>query len=32
MNEFNYGSIYAPYFKQFIVMKKGLGYVSLRIE
>jgi len=32
MNEFNYGSIYAPYFKQFIVMKKGLGYVSLRTE
>jgi integrase len=32
MNEFNYDSIYAPYFKQFIVMKKGLGYVSLRIE
>lgn len=32
MNEFNYGSIYAPYFKQFIVMKKGLGYVSLRNE
>lgn len=32
MNEFNYGSIYAPYFKQFIVMKKGLGFVSLRIE
>jgi len=32
MNKFNYGSIYAPYFKQFIVMKKGLGYVSLRTE
>jgi len=32
MNEFNYGSIYAPHFKQFIVMKKGLGYVSLRTE
>jgi len=32
MNEFNYSSIYAPYFKQFIVMKKGLGYVSLRTE
>jgi hypothetical protein len=32
MNEFNYSSIYAPYFKQFIVMKKVLGYVSLRNE
>jgi integrase len=32
MNKFNYGSIYAPYFKQFIDNKKGLGYVSLRTE
>ena len=32
MNKFNYGSIYAPYFKQFVVLKKGLGYVSLRTE
>lgn len=32
MNKFNYGSIYAPYFKQFIANKKGLGYVSLRTE
>ena len=32
MNKFNYQSIYAPYFKQFIKMKRGLGYLSLRIE
>ena len=32
MNKFNYGSIYAPYFKQFLALKKGLGYVSLRTE
>lgn len=32
MNQFNYQSIYAPYFKRFIAMKKDLGYVSLRIE
>jgi integrase len=32
MNKFNYGSIYAPYFKQFLILKKGLGYVSLRTE
>jgi len=32
MNKFNYGSIYARYFKQFIVIKKELGYVSLRAE
>jgi len=32
MNKFNYSSIYAPYFKQFIVNKKRLGYVSLRTE
>ncbi len=32
MNKFNYVSIYAPYFKQFVAMKQGLGYVSLRTE
>jgi|HubBroStandDraft_1064217.scaffolds.fasta_scaffold249536_1 integrase len=32
MNKFNYQSIYAPYFKQFIAMKKSLGFVSLRSE
>jgi integrase len=32
MNKFNYVSIYAPYFKQFVANKKGLGYVSLRTE
>ncbi len=32
MNKFNYGSIYAPYFKQFVTQKKGLGYVPLRTE
>jgi integrase len=32
MNKFNYGSIYAPYFKQFVDIKKGLCYVSLRTE
>ncbi|MDO9579272.1 MAG: tyrosine-type recombinase/integrase, partial [Bacteroidales bacterium] len=32
MNKFNYVSIYAPYFKQFVVNKKVLGYVSLRTE
>nr|NQU91542.1 tyrosine-type recombinase/integrase [Bacteroidota bacterium] len=32
MNKFNYCSIYAPYFKQFIAIKQGLGYVSLRTE
>jgi len=32
MNKFNYQSIYAPYFKQFIGIKKGLGFVSLRAE
>lgn len=32
MNKFNYGSIYAPYFKQFVAQKKGLGYVPLRTE
>ena len=30
--KFNYHSIYAPYFKQFIAMKQSLGYVSLRTE
>jgi integrase len=32
MNKFDYTSIYAPYFKQFVANKKGLGYVSLRME
>jgi len=32
MNNFNYGSIYAPYFKQFVAIKEGLGYVSLRTK
>ena len=32
MNKFNYQSIYAPYFKQFIAMKREFGYLSLRIE
>lgn len=32
MNNFNYRSIYAPYFKQFIAMKRGLGYEPLRAE
>jgi integrase len=32
MNKFNYQSIYAPYFRQFIAIKKGLGFVSLRTE
>lgn len=32
MNKFNYQSIYAPFFKQFIAIKKGLGFVSLRTE
>jgi integrase len=32
MNKFIYVSIYAPYFKQFVANKKGLGYVSLRTE
>jgi integrase len=32
MNKFNYRSIYAPYFKQFIATKKALGYISLRTE
>ena len=31
-NKFNYRSIYAPYFKQFIATKQALGYVSLRTE
>lgn len=30
--KFNYRSVYAPYFKQFIVMKQTMGYVSLRTE
>ena len=30
MNKFNYKSIYAPFFKQFIAIKKGLGFVPLR--
>jgi integrase len=32
MNKFNYISVYAPYFKQFVTNKKGLGFVSLRTE
>lgn len=32
MNKFNYQSIYAPFFKQFIAIKKGMGLVSLRTE
>ena len=32
MNKFNYISLYAPYFKQFVANKKGLGFVSLRTE
>jgi integrase len=32
MNKFNYQSIYAPYFRQFIGIKKGLGFVPLRTE
>lgn len=32
MNKFNYRSIYAPFFKQFVVNKKNLGYMSLRTE
>jgi integrase len=30
--KFNYHSIYAPYFKQFIAIKQSLGYVTLRAE
>ncbi len=32
MNKFNYHSIYAPFFKQFVANKKRLGYVYLRSE
>lgn len=32
MNKFNYESAYAPYFKQFVDIKKRLGYVSLQTE
>ena len=32
MNKLNYQSIYAPYFKQFIAIKNGLGYTSLRAQ
>jgi integrase len=32
MNKRNYQSIYAPFFKQFIAVKNGLGYVSLRAQ
>jgi integrase len=32
MNKLNYQSIYAPYFKQFIAIKNGLGYTSLRSQ
>jgi integrase len=31
-DKFNYRSIYAPYFEQFIASKKTLGYVTLRTE
>jgi len=31
-DKFNYRSIYAPYFKQFVATKKSLGYVPLRTE
>jgi integrase len=31
-DKFNYSSVYAPYFKQFIATKQALGYVSLRTE
>jgi integrase len=31
-DKFNYRSIYAPYFKQFIATKKTLGYVTLQTE
>jgi len=32
MNKFNYQSIYAPFFKQFIAIKKGMGFVPLQTE
>ena len=32
MNKFNYESIYAPYFKQFVGLKKKLGYEPLQTE
>jgi len=32
MNKLNYQSIYAPYFKQFIAAKNGLGSTSLRAQ
>ena len=32
MNKFNYKSIYAQNFKQFIAMKREFGYLSVRIE
>jgi len=32
MNKFNYESIYAPYFKQFVTIKKQLGYISFQTE
>ena len=32
MNKLNYQSIYAPYFEQFIAIKNGLGYTSLRAQ
>lgn len=31
-DKFNYCSIYAPYFKQFIATKQNLGYVTLQTE
>ena len=32
MNKLNYQSIYAPYFKQFIAIKNGLGYAVIRAQ
>lgn len=32
MDKFNYQSIYATYFKQFIGIKKGLGFIALQAE
>jgi len=32
MNKFNYQSIYAPFFNQFIAIKKGQGIVPLRTQ
>ena len=32
MDKFNYQSIYEPYFKQFIAIKKALGFIALQAE